>query len=433
MKSLHKAYYFIKNRINPGKVAVFIALLLFVFSILSIYVDFTGNSIENEIQPSNGKIAFAAWGSPAERAIMKTEAKNFSDKNNITVDVYCFSDLETYRTKVLAQFAAGDSFDVFYTDDVLFDILAQKGWLLNLSAASKKVDKSDFYTNAFEKGIFNQKLYGLPIGINPTVVYYNAKLFREAGIQNPDELYRAVKWDFNSFTEICRKIKKYSNTYGMTIKNDWPTVFSIIRSISSKTINFDIDGSILTDEPALDAFRQMKELVDKDYVIYLGGVPRGVTEDELFESEKVAIVLAGYEYVSVFNKVKDLEWDIVPFPSDSKGFSISALDIPILSVSSSTKDPDLSSDFALYYTGSECQKFSMENGGKMLSSLKSVNSESALKMSFPKHYNYFFDSLEYGFTEDTALNYLQNKAALYSRLNDYWLGLKDLYQAARSP
>jgi len=433
MKNIHKAYYSMKKRINIGKIAVFTALMLFVLSILSIYVDFTDNSTEKGIQPSNGKISFAAWGSPAERAIMQKAAKNFSTKSNIAVDVYCFSDLESYRTKVLSQFAAGYSFDVFYTDDVLFDILAQKGWLLDLTAAAKKIDKSDFHANAYAKGIFSNKLYGLPTGINPTVIYYNAKLFRKAGIQNPDELYRAVRWDFNSFTEICKKIKKYSNTYGMAIKNDWPTVFSTIRSVSSQTVNFDIDGSILTSQPALEAFRQIKELIDGDYVIYMGGEPKGVTEDELFESEKVAIVMAGYEYVTVFNKVKDLEWDIVPFPSDSKGFSVSALNIPILSVSSSTKNAELSSDFALYYTGSECQKFRLENGEKMLSSLKSVNRESALKMSFPKHYNYFFDSLEYGFTEDTALNYLQNKDALYSRLNDYWLGIKDLKQAARTP
>ena len=72
------------------------------------------------------RISFASWGSPSQMEILKMVAQQFYSQYNIQVDVYCFPDVQSLRSKVIRQFAAGEPFDVFYADDFTF-ITLQKG------------------------------------------------------------------------------------------------------------------------------------------------------------------------------------------------------------------------------------------------------------------------------------------------------------------
>ena len=141
-----------------------------------------------------GRISFASWGSPSQMEILKIVAQQFYSQYNIQVDVFCYPDVQSFRSKVISQFAAGDPFDVFYVDDFTFLTLAKKDWLMNLTdlQTDKKINSNDYYESAFNIGKLNGNLYGIPAGINPNLIYYNVNLLKAAGIEDPNKVLKKV-------------------------------------------------------------------------------------------------------------------------------------------------------------------------------------------------------------------------------------------------
>lgn len=388
----------------------------------------SGKSPDSSYLANPVKISFATWGNPNKREILKLVGKEISKRKNVDVDVFCFSDKESCSTKVITQFAAGEPFDVFYVDDKTFLTLAQKDWLMDLGEleAERKIKVEDYNNIAYSKGLFGNRLLGLSTGINPTLIYYNAKLFKEAGLKNPEEYYKKGEWNLETFVNlsqaISEKFKSPRKVYGIAIRNDWQTIFSMIHCNGGKVISYLPDGSMVSDRKAQESFGAVKQLIDGNYCIYMGNQPKGVSEEELFKSEQVAMVYEGYEYASLFKDIKDFEWDIVPFPSNGIGCKISPLDITVISAAKNAKEKEAVQDFIAFYTGAQGQQLRLEKGEKTLPTLRYAFFFSSEDVVLPGHSNYYYYSLEEGFTEDNSLNYINNREKILSKFNDYLSG-----------
>ena len=79
------------------------------------------------------------------------------------------------------------------------------------------------------------------------------------------------------------------------------------------------DGSIIANKKAQDSVNSFKDLISNNYCIYMGNMPKGVTEDELFKSEKVAMVYAGYDYLFLFKDIQRFSMGYNTFPVKWKG------------------------------------------------------------------------------------------------------------------
>lgn len=421
------------NRIRLGIVGA-VCLFLMLFVLFSGGLDIggrTGTAIK-ELPQSSHKISFATWGNPKEMEILKFVAQEFYDRHRIMTDVFCFSDRESCRERVITQFAAGDPFDVFYADDWTFVTLAQKEYLMDLSpyAAAKRINGTDYYEAAFKKGYYDEKLLGIAAAINPTVLYYNLDLFKGTGMNTPEEYYKANRWNMETFAEVCRVLKETKGVYGMAVRNDWQSVFSIINSMGNNQLNFDSEGTVIAGEDSIRSVRLMKTMIENGSCLYMGNMPKGLTEDELFKSQKVGMVYADYSYTSSFKDIKDFAWDILPFPSDHKGSRIDAISVSILAAAKGSKEQDSAVEFMLFYTGVQGQKLRHEKGEKSLPSLKYTVYNNTV---FPSHSNYLFHTLSEGMMEPTALNYLQNKEKLFFRFHEYWSGRTKLDDLIKTP
>lgn len=405
-------------------------LLLFYMSSINDGYKTATKAVTKELPQPTGKISFATWGNPKEMEILKLVAKEFFDRYNIMVDVFCFSDIESCRARIISQFAAGDPFDVFCADKITFSILSQKDYLLDISRMvnDKRIRNEDYYNSAFNKGFFEGRLLGIPAAVNPSVIYYNASLFKEAGMASPEDYYKNNGWNQDALNEVCKGLKKIRNIYGMAIKNDWETVFSIVNNDEGSQVNFDKDGTILAADSSIQSVRLFKSMIDNNYCIYMGGMPKGVTEDELFKSQRVGMVYADYSYAYLLKDIKDFKWDIVPFPSKGKGCGINAIDVPLIAAAKYARDDVSAEDFILFYTGSQGQKLRLEKGERTLPSLKYTVYNDTV---FPDHSNYYFYSLAEGAMEPDAYNYLQNKDKLLARFNDFWNGRTGLESIIR--
>lgn len=98
--------------------------------------------------------------------------------------------------------ATGDAPDVTYIDNPEVALFASRGLLLDLTPYIEKsdiVNTADIFPGPLASVTYDGGIYGLPRGANTIALYYNADLYRAAGLDpdNPpktwNELYEAAK------------------------------------------------------------------------------------------------------------------------------------------------------------------------------------------------------------------------------------------------
>ncbi len=96
----------------------------------------------------------------------------------------------------------GDVPDISYIDNPYIDLFRSRGFLLNLApmlAKSKVIDIKSFYPGPMAAVKYGSAIYGVPRGANTLALYYNADMFKAAGLdpnkppQTWDELYADAK------------------------------------------------------------------------------------------------------------------------------------------------------------------------------------------------------------------------------------------------
>jgi ABC-type glycerol-3-phosphate transport system substrate-binding protein len=112
-----------------------------------------------------------------------------------------------YITKVLTQFSAGLAPDVMCLNAEQMPAFATKGVFLDLRPFLDKdpaIRLKDFYPEAVSHYTYEGVLTALPRDIAPVaVVYYNKKIFDEAGLAYPKD-----DWTLAQFLETAKKLTK---------------------------------------------------------------------------------------------------------------------------------------------------------------------------------------------------------------------------------
>ncbi len=90
--------------------------------------------------------------------------------------------------KLLSSIAAGDPPDVFTDWNAVLGDYANSGAILPMSSylTGKYAGFEKFeYKAAVQAGLFNGKLYAVPMGLNSWALYYNKSMLKAAGITSP--------------------------------------------------------------------------------------------------------------------------------------------------------------------------------------------------------------------------------------------------------
>jgi multiple sugar transport system permease protein len=110
-----------------------------------------------------------------------------------------------YQEKLLAQYAAGVAPDVAMMDPGNFQKYSMRKAMLPLNDFIEKHDYpiESYYKNLVDAHSLDGKLYVLPRDIAPiSIVYYNKRLFDEAGVPYPDGTWT---WDYQERPELREK------------------------------------------------------------------------------------------------------------------------------------------------------------------------------------------------------------------------------------
>jgi multiple sugar transport system substrate-binding protein len=331
---------------------------------------------------------------------------------------------QPYQSKVLTLSASHMCPDVILScvEAGFYSAFRDRGLIMDLDEFVNK-DKSyninDFFPaglKAFQDG---GKLYGIPLDMNPEVMYYNRTMFREAGIPYPDGT-----WDLNKLLEVSKKLTKDTNGDGRTDQYGFvhENFLYCLRRAHVSLFSSD-HKTVLLNTP--EAEKVVKYLVDMR--LKYGVTPpssffsRG-TSYELFAGKRIALMEGIPAYCSYLRKCKDLDWDIAPVVQMT-GKRFVELPITGYSISSETKHPKEAWEFVKFMTSPDSLKYICKKAGNV-PARESVCKDKTVFGPPPANIGLIIDSLKYAESFPYFVRYNEVQEAMYRQWDKMYLNLE---------
>jgi len=195
------------------------------------------------------------------------------------------------------------------------------------------------------------ELYAVPANIATLQLYYNKKLFKEAGIKDPP----ATVEEFRETAQVLTK----NGVYGLSLaERETIQMWPILQWLDGADI-VDKNGCSVLDDPAsVKSLTAWSELV-KNKVAPVGLT--GAESDSLFSAGKAAMQLNGPWAAAGYTKA-GIDLGVAPVPTGVDGPVTLGSTVP-LAASARTEHPAEAQEFMAWWTGREPQRqFALASG-----------------------------------------------------------------------
>ncbi len=133
----------------------------------------SGENEEGQIEPT------AQW--------FRDTAQAWNDQNETKIQLQDIpGSPEEYYNKLSTAFAAGEGQDLFLLSPSDWLRYQNSNTLLDLTPFMEQPAIEDFYPSVMATRMEGDKIYGLPMEVDPVAMYYSAKAFEEAGLSEAD-------------------------------------------------------------------------------------------------------------------------------------------------------------------------------------------------------------------------------------------------------
>ncbi len=233
-----------------------------------------------------------------------------------------------YQQKITTQMSAGNGPDILFVEVNNFVDLYLRKVLEDLDPYLTKdqMDLKAYYPQVVQRFSPDGHLFAVPQDTAPMgVLYYNKKIFTEAGVPFPDG-----KWSWpKTFLSVCQKLTK-KDAKGKTVR--W--AYTEANPISFENFLFSNGGNWVDDtahptkftagEPeGLVAANFRNDLINKYHVSpsisEMTAFNYGMGVEQMFINGQIAMMSSGVWYTPKFLKEKNLDWDITAFPAGPSG------------------------------------------------------------------------------------------------------------------
>ena len=264
-----------------------------------------------------------------------------------------------YYARILTQIAAGDPPDLLQIGDDAVPMFVDRGAFLPLddfiASAEYPLDTSIYLPGVMEPGTWNGAQYLLPKDFSPIAIYYNKKLFDEAGVPYPQE-----GWTWDDLLATAQQLTKTDDSgnttqWGIQLPGPWTTGFEYWVAAAGGQLISD-DGATFVgymDSPEVqNAVQFYADLYNKHKVAPppadMNAFGGGNSE---FDNGTAAMRLFGRWPQSGMKQNPNIDLGVAPLPAGAEragvlfwgGFGISAL----------SENPEAAWRFLRYYTGAE--------------------------------------------------------------------------------
>ncbi len=259
---------------------------------------------------------------------------------NVEVETAPFAD---YFTLLQGDFVADDAPDVFELNYENFVTYAANDVLLDLSA-SLSAD-APYYSAALGAFQYEGAQLALPESFSTVLLFYNADLFDQAGLEYP-----TAEWTWVEAMEAGKAIRALGDdTWGIYSPVQFWEFYKKAGQNDCSFFNEDMSESTINSPECVEALETMMSLIDED-VMPDPVEQAGVSPEELFQNGQVGMLVTGIWMFGAFAELP-FNWDVQLEPGLAhKGHHFFANGV---AVAKSTEHPAEAAAWAQYLTSSE--------------------------------------------------------------------------------
>jgi multiple sugar transport system substrate-binding protein len=287
---------------------------------------------------------FTFSAAPDHLEDLDTIIQAFQEENpGITVEVETapFAD---YFTLLQADVVSGDAPDVFELNYENFVTYAANGTLLDLSGLVS--EDAPFYPRALEAFQYEGQQMALPETFSTVLLFYNADLFDEAGVDYP-----TADWTWADAVEAGQAIRALGeDTWGLySPVQFWEFYKKAAQHGECAFFSEDMTESTINSPACVETLETMVSFMEDD-IMPTPAELSGVSDSELFLSGNLGMLVTG---IWMFDAFKDAEfnWDVQIEPminQHAHHFFANGV-----AVSATTEQPDAAARWAEFLAASE--------------------------------------------------------------------------------
>jgi multiple sugar transport system substrate-binding protein len=272
--------------------------------------------------------------------------------------------------------AGGKCPDVLMAWEFTYAGLAERGVLLDLNTmlAHDKTFaaelRADSVPSMYETFTYNGGQYAFPEQWSGTFLYYNKKLFAEAGVRPPPGRWDQP-WSFGEFLDAARALTKRDRSSRVSqwgFVDTWAPYYSALMfgmnngvpwsnpRMNPTHLNFD-------DAAFIEGIQFYADLNNKYRVAPTASESQSMSQTDLFTSGHAAMALGGHWRYQTLERAPDLDFDIAVLPTGPKGHAAhSNIGTTGLAIASSSPRKKQAWEFVKFATGPVGQAVIAETG-----------------------------------------------------------------------
>ncbi|MGQ9700641.1 MAG: ABC transporter substrate-binding protein [Candidatus Bipolaricaulaceae bacterium] len=304
-------------------------------------------------------VRLSGWtATPEEEELLASALAEFS-KLHPDIIVKYEPITEEYWAKILTMVSAGTEPDIYYMDIFQFPFYVTKGVLLPLDElmAQAGVKREEFIDTLINAFTWEGKTYGIPKDFNTLALFYNKKMFADAGLAEPTD-----DWTWEDLKAAAKALSKPAeNIYGFGVPPD-PGRFPVfVFQNGGHIMTADFTDTLLDSPEAIEAAKFYTSFRAEG----IGAIPADVGvgwQGEAFAKGNFAMVLEGGWLIPYLTKnFPEVEFGAVTPPAGPKGEGNLIFTVAYV-ISKNCKNPEAAWEVINYLTSLENQTTVLHSG-----------------------------------------------------------------------
>lgn len=331
------------------------------------------NACQRSDASSRIVVRVANWGGASEETefelTIRRLREQFQRENpDIEVRVERIPGSQEYVSKMLLSFVAGTEPDIMALDASSAAVFINNGVLRDLTPlieSDPSFRLSDYYENVVAIARRGDQLYAIPGDFTPMVLFYNRKLFREAGVEEP-----RPGWTYDDFLDAAKKltiVRSDGKTvqWGFKFANWMPGWITWIWNNGGDVLspNGDRAGGYFDSPRTVEALTFLRDLVTKHRVAPSLSTTAATGVDP-FLTGKAAMEISGHWAMVGYQEAKDLNMEdigVAPVPTnlpprDGKRTATTVMYEMGFAIGKNCKHPEAAWKFIKFCTGQRYQE-----------------------------------------------------------------------------
>jgi multiple sugar transport system substrate-binding protein len=299
-------------------------------------------------------LTFMGWeASPLETEAVKNGIAAF-EKANPGIKVSYTPTSGDYIPKLLSSIAGNSPPDVFFCGSDSYRMLASRGVLLDITERfSAQFPLNDFIDSSRTIMSIDGKVYGISSCSVSPVIYYNKKIFDDAGEPYPSSDPNKV-WTIDEFRAVAKRLTK-NGIYGCYgLEANGGMIFAQVASGGGAPFSPDNNYSAYNAPEVKKVLQTIKAIRVED-----GSMPAastlenvGMNAAQMLQTGKVAMLMDGSW---AMQQLSSLGFPVGIAPIPSYGKPITTGQAHLHSIAKASKHPEEAWKFLMFLSGMEYQ------------------------------------------------------------------------------